>query len=389
LLNLSVLLLRQARPPWYDPAYESPLYPWMQIVGTIAALALIPQMGALSQISAVAFVALGVGWFYWQRSRHRILPDYGLVDQLRRVRQVRSIETKRERVGALPSVAEASGEHAGQAKIVVELVDGEPAERLIEAAGALAAKHDAWIEAVVVAEVPDQVPLFGYPADVDFAWRDEVEAQLDDLAAETELHQVLTHDRDRTLMARLDGNAAVALLPWSPGRDGLGRAHVATVLEGSPAPVALYRDREVEGANEIVVATGGGSYERTEVEIGEALAQARGARLTFVKVLPVDAADERVRNAETYLHELGELVASPAQARLVREDDVQEALVAAARDASLLIVGAAEPRGLRQGVGRLPERIAETAATPVLLVKAPSPERTWWEAIIDRVSEES
>ncbi len=60
----AVIVMREARLASYDPGFKSPLYPWMHIVGIIASLWLIFQMGYLS----VAFTA-GLLWFgaLWYR----------------------------------------------------------------------------------------------------------------------------------------------------------------------------------------------------------------------------------------------------------------------------------------------------------------------------------
>jgi amino acid transporter/nucleotide-binding universal stress UspA family protein len=388
LLNVAVLLLRRAQPPWYEPAYESPLFPWMQIVGTVAALALIPQMGWLSQVSAAVFVVLGAGWYYWQRQRTpAVLPDYGLVDQLQRVRQVRSIETKRERLAEPmgPPSTEADREPAGT--VLVEVVDGQPVGPLLRIAASLADRHEARIEAAVVSEVPDQVPLYGFVPDIDLDWRAEVEQRLASLDAEAEFGHVLTHDRDRALTGRIHEGTVYALLGWEgpPRRSTFRDTHVDAVLRASQVPVAIARDRGLEAPSHVVVASGGGPYEQVEVDAGDAIAAAHDARLTFVKVLPPDASEERVQNARRYLQELGGMMTSVAQIELVCADDVARALVEASDEADLLVMGAKRPSPIRQRmVGPLVQRVAEETRASVLVVKGEEPEGYWWEAIVDR-----
>jgi len=389
LLNVSVLVLRQARPPWYEPEFVAPLYPWVQIVGALAALALIPQMGLLSQLSALAFVALGGVWFLLQRARRPgVRPDYGLVDQLSRVREVRAIEAKRQGLERPTAVSDTVGEHGSRPKVVVELVEGHPHERVLAIAAALAREHDAWIEALVVAEVPEQVPLFGYPVDVDFAWRDEVQDRLAALDVEADLHHLVTHDRDRALLARVDEDTSLVLVDGGgpPGSPGSSARRREAVLAQRRVPAAVYRHGAEEGElAHVMVATSGGPYERLEVEAADAIATAHGARLTFLRVLAEDAAEERVRNAESYLHELGELVSATSQVRLVRADDAGSAIVEAGREADLLVAGAAPRTGVGpRGAARWPQQLASGIETSVVVVKDPEPEASWWEAVIDR-----
>ncbi len=388
-LNVSVILLRRANPPWYQPAYTAPLYPWMQIVGTVACLALIPQMGALSQISAVVFIAMGVGWYLWQASKaEAVTPDYGLADQLRRVRHVKSIEEKREALEQ-PQQADtpAPEPELDQPKIVVELVQGKPNKQLLLLAAALARKHEARVEAVMVSEIPHQVPLSGHKSALDPEWTVKILSRLAEHDITTDLHHIVTHDRDRALLARIDEHTMLALIDWhGPFRlHRLRESHVDTVLRKAPTQVAIFKHRGVQEVANIVVATGGGPYERAEVETADAIASLAGARVTFVKVLPPDAPDERVRNAQAYLHELGELVDAPAQVQLMRSEDVASALVEASREADLLILGASEQARVgRTLFGDLTDRVAARTDASVLIVRGDRGRKPWHQSLLDR-----
>ncbi len=63
-VNLSVVVMREARLPSYDPGYRSPLYPWTQIAGMVIPVWLILQLGTLSIVFTFGIVALGVAWYF-------------------------------------------------------------------------------------------------------------------------------------------------------------------------------------------------------------------------------------------------------------------------------------------------------------------------------------
>ena len=65
-LNISVILLRQDKPEfdWYKPTFKSPLYPWVQIFGTITGAYLVIIMGSKAIIGAAAATALGIATYY-------------------------------------------------------------------------------------------------------------------------------------------------------------------------------------------------------------------------------------------------------------------------------------------------------------------------------------
>jgi basic amino acid/polyamine antiporter, APA family len=70
LINLSVILMRESRMTSYAPGYQSPLYPWMQIVGTIAMVGLIFTLGVFYLVFIAAILLLSYLWYrYYVRPK--------------------------------------------------------------------------------------------------------------------------------------------------------------------------------------------------------------------------------------------------------------------------------------------------------------------------------
>ncbi len=87
-LCLAVIVMRESRIQSYDPGYKSPLYPWMQIIGIIASLFLITQLGLLTILFTVLIISLGFIW-YWKYSRLRVARNgaiYHIFERLGRQR---------------------------------------------------------------------------------------------------------------------------------------------------------------------------------------------------------------------------------------------------------------------------------------------------------------
>ncbi len=70
LVNISVVVLRESRIEGYEPGFRSPLYPWMQIFGTIAALWLITEMGALPVLFTLGLIGVSLLWYRYYASRY-------------------------------------------------------------------------------------------------------------------------------------------------------------------------------------------------------------------------------------------------------------------------------------------------------------------------------
>ena len=64
-LSLAVVIMRESGIAAYDPGYRSPLYPWMQLIGILAPLWLIAEMGQLAILFTLGLTSLTIGWYFW------------------------------------------------------------------------------------------------------------------------------------------------------------------------------------------------------------------------------------------------------------------------------------------------------------------------------------
>ncbi|HKJ67169.1 MAG TPA: APC family permease [bacterium] len=72
LINLAVIVMRESKIASYDPGFRSVLYPWLQIIGILTAVVLIPELGILPVISSGAVVLFAVLWYiYYAQKRVR------------------------------------------------------------------------------------------------------------------------------------------------------------------------------------------------------------------------------------------------------------------------------------------------------------------------------
>jgi mannitol/fructose-specific phosphotransferase system IIA component (Ntr-type) len=65
LLCLAVVIMRESGIDGYDPGFRSPLYPWMQVVGIVAPMWLVAEMGQLAILFTVGLLGATLGWYLW------------------------------------------------------------------------------------------------------------------------------------------------------------------------------------------------------------------------------------------------------------------------------------------------------------------------------------
>ncbi len=68
LLNLAVIVMRESKIKEYDPGFNSPFYPWLQIAGIILSIILIFEMGGLSILFTIVVSVFGVIWYKYYAS---------------------------------------------------------------------------------------------------------------------------------------------------------------------------------------------------------------------------------------------------------------------------------------------------------------------------------
>lgn len=71
-VNLSVILMRESKIVSYKPSFRSPLYPFLQIGGTVVYFLLIVEMGRIPLLMTGGFFAASLLWYFlYSRSRNR------------------------------------------------------------------------------------------------------------------------------------------------------------------------------------------------------------------------------------------------------------------------------------------------------------------------------
>ncbi|MDX1674052.1 MAG: amino acid permease, partial [Longimicrobiales bacterium] len=69
MVNLSVIVMREARIEAYDPGFRTPLYPWVQLLGVLGPLWLITELGPSAALMAVVLIGLCIGWYFYYAKR--------------------------------------------------------------------------------------------------------------------------------------------------------------------------------------------------------------------------------------------------------------------------------------------------------------------------------
>ena len=149
-VNLAVIVLREARVHWYQPAYRSPFYPLTQIFGILACLSLLISMGFIVPIAIMTISIPGL-LIYFLFSRNQM--DRRGVLGIRIPRK----ESKIEEFEKGPQENKAM-EFTEDIPVVVAMFGKERAPEVLTQVG-LALTEGKRLEVAHITEIPEQTDL--------------------------------------------------------------------------------------------------------------------------------------------------------------------------------------------------------------------------------------
>ena len=341
LLNVALIVMREADPPDYDPSFRVPLYPVTPIVGALTSFGLIafnplPVIGL-----AAAFTAAGVLW-YFAYARPRT-PKQGILGQY-------VLERADNMPDSAVSAAASVQPDGGTYRVMVPLANPEHQQDLIDLASAIAKERDGTVVATHIVQVPDQMALASardQMDELDEGSRDllsSAEADAETMGVPVETHTIYSHRGFEEIFDAARTHAAdLVVMGWGPdahGSPGRVESAIDEVAGDVPCDFLVLRDRGFDPSR-ILVPTAGGPDSALSAAIARLLQRAFDADVTLLHV-----ADEGERSeGEAFLDDWATENDLQDAARRVETGDVETAIERAAADHTLLVIGATE-RGL-------------------------------------------
>ncbi|WP_226010386.1 amino acid permease [Halomicrobium salinisoli] len=363
LLNVALIVMREADPEDYDPDFTVPLYPATPILGALTAFALIAFIEpAIILLSAALVVGAVVWYFGYARTR---TTKQGILSEW--------VLNRAERMpDSAVSAAAGVKPDGGQYRVMVPLANPEHETDLIELASAIAKQRDGVVVATHVVKVPDQTALQRaadnpdqFDGSGDILERARADAQTHDVPIET--HTIYSHRSFEEIFdAAVDHDADMVVMGWGEDAHGSpGRAESAfdEVTRDVPCDFLLLRDRGFDPSR-ILVPTAGGPDSDLSATVARLLADEYGAEVTLLNV-----ADDREEGA-SFLAEWAEEHGFADAEQRIETGDVETAIERAADDSTLVVIGATEEGLLRRLVsGSLVLDVVEDVDCSVLMAE--------------------
>ncbi len=365
--NVSLILLRRKLPDQKRP-FRTPWYPVMPILGCLGIIVVEVFTAHNALYVGLGLIAIGL-----------------VVYQLRRPVE-RAVRVTAQTV------------EAARREILVPVANPMTAESLMKMAVILGqAREEVTLAALSVVKVPGATPL-------ELA-QEMLDRQENGRKALLERVANYAHKQGvpvRTLLRASRGNSS-GILGVAEARGGIGlilmgwRGQLSTtrvsgsvvkdVVHGAPCDVAVLRDRGVmkEDLSHILVPIGGGPHARLALRLAWDIIKATGGTLTLTRIFPepedvceveLDVLHQLV---EDELGEIPEEIVFRLKCRESVVEGILEEAIEAAEDYDLIVIGASEEWFLRNLLfGSIPDRIADSVSSSVLMVRKYEPAPISW-----------
>ncbi|NKE37592.1 amino acid permease, partial [Natronococcus sp. JC468] len=369
LMNVALIVFREADVPEYDPDFRVPFYPLTPILGAALSLGLVAFMDLHEIALSVAFVLAAVLW-YFLYARHKT-PRRGVLSSYVRTRE-------RELPDRVVSAAETvAPENADGPTIMVALANPRTESALITLASALAEHEGGRVLATHIVAVPDQTALDAAARNregVDTASDALLEAAKRDAAAfdvPIETKTVLSHRGfDEVYDVAKSDDVDTVVIGYGGTRFTGGRAErpLDELTHDLPCDFLVLDGTEFEPTSALVP-TAGGESSALSAEVARALHETSGVDVSLLHVVdPGEEAEGRefLRDwADT--HQLSEATLH------VESGDPETTIAQFSTDHDLVVLGATEDGLLSRIVrGSLVFDLFDDLETPVLLTERPS-----------------
>jgi amino acid transporter/nucleotide-binding universal stress UspA family protein len=361
LLNLAVVILRKRTLPGYQPTFRDPLFPFTQIIGIGGSLILLPLLGVLPLFFALVMVFAGVGWFRYY-GRGKATPKYNLFDLLENTVEISNVKPE--------SII----------KVLVPICNPRHERNLLKLADCLGSE----IIGLHVIKVPGQTSLqvaqkayHDKHIEMDAHFKKEFDRYPVILGQKRDYIVAFDHDIANSIIEQAEiENVDTIIMGWheaSRFQYSLGEV-TSDVLASSKKQIVLLKGYLPDRINRILVAYNGKENSAYGLYLARKLAVNTGAQIAVIAVISPDAEADRKEEISAKIAELAEEEnMRPVEFRILERYSVEDAILEAAENSDVTIIGDSSQRFKISLIGTLSQRIARHSKKPVLIVKKSRP----------------
>ena len=374
LVNVSVIILRETAAQWYNPSYNSPLYPFVQIFGIISGIVLLIFLGLIPFLAILVIFALGLVIYYFfgrNAIRTGVLRNYGHRPALYLFYTKKSRQEKLKRRQKRRRNKNLDGNLVSEAGVVVPLLGNENSPEMLVEIGAAINKKEK-IQTVNVTEVPNQtfLEVFQQENPKIASLERRISGLAKSRSIDIDFEAVVTHDLSSTIHQLSEQTHCDWLvMGWN------GRAHngilvsnpIGWLLTNIDSDFALFKDNGVRNISKVLLALRPGRKDKSFIAVADRICQIYNASLTLLHVVPEKMGKEATYQMKQTSIELLKKVESQNEIIIIKSDDSIETISKTSASYDLLILGTPQKDNWKSvlfGTGK--DKFTEKSACSVL-----------------------
>ncbi|MDJ0765196.1 MAG: amino acid permease [Myxococcota bacterium] len=376
-ISLACMVMRHVKLEWYKPSFKTPLYPVVPIIGLLGCVFVMSLTSRPTIMIGMGIVAGALIWYVLFLRKRTTLT--GASNILFKQKVIMSLAAKAEEYVAARKDA--------FPVILVPLANPETQGSLLKVGTALAKASKARLHLAHVVSVPVQTPLeagriaFEQTRREQETLLDVATRQASKQGIRARANTLVAHDVPSALLNVADlEQPELILLGW---RGEVRGANVTGVVKAADRNVLVLKDNGLNKVRRILVLVGRGPHTKLGLKVAQQLSEQWGAAITAMTVQVgqgyAEAKSEFDQEslqlfqgfAEEFVRDTLKDTGVAADVSVVIATDVGQAIVDAADEHDLIIIGASEEWAVKQWLfGSLPDKVANNAAGSVLMVRS-------------------
>ena len=374
LVNACVIVLRETSAQWYNPTYNSPFYPFIQLFGIISGIILLIFLGLIPFLAILVIFILGLLIYFnfgKNATRTGVLRMYGHRPALYLLYKKGSRKRKTHKDRRQITETNLDGKLESDAGVIVPLLGNENSpEMLIEMGAAINKKEK--LQAVNITEVPNQTFLDAFTEDNPRIT--SLERRISGLAnaknIDIDFEAAVTHNISNTIQDLSDQtNCDWLVMGWN-GRDHKGlfvRNPIGWLVTHIDSDFALFKDNGVRYISKVLLALRPGRKDKNFIAVANRICDFYNASLTLLHVVPMltkkEEEEEMIQTALKILKKIN----TKTDVIVLKSDDSINAISKTSAGYDLLILGTPQKDNwINVLVGAGKDKFTEKSACSVL-----------------------
>ncbi|WP_296315434.1 amino acid permease [Winogradskyella sp. UBA3174] len=345
-VNACVIILRETATQWYNPAYRSPFYPFIQLFGIITGIILLVLLGFVPLMAILSITIIGFLIylkFGKKTSRTGVLRKYGHRPALYLLYKKKNRRKRKLSNDVLINPGYFDGEILEDAGVVVPLLGNETSpEMLVEIGAALNTKDK--LQVANITEVPNQTFL---EAMVDENPKiNSLARRFSRLAASkginVDFESIVTHNMSDTIHDLSDQTDCDWLVVGWDGRARTGiliNNPIGWLMTNINSNFALFKDNGVRYISKVLIALRPGRNDKSFIEVADRIALFYGASFTLLRVVTETIEANELEHIKASSNQLLKEAKSDCKVDITKSNDSIEAISNASASYDLLILG--------------------------------------------------